>query len=660
MDTVQKVCSSCKNLAVEAATGFEINDDGECNYIAISPKAASEAAEAGCPICSILLRAAQHVVQEKTGGDLHVSDLHELDVTHSRPPDIPLTLTCWENRFQYITTQQFLTVSDLPAPYSHFTPVPVVSQHSDSPQCFEQIGQWIAQCEAGHEDCKAPDAARLPTRVVDLNPVDGSLKPFLLEINGAVSGRYAALSYVWGDTLPLMLTRAVLESFKSGITWSDIPKTLQDAMTITHRLGLRYLWVDALTIIQDDEADWKAEAAKMATVYGNAYITISATKSKNCQDGILSSRSGSARHILVWPMEPGQLPREVDVLREGEIYARESWGSILLGYPLHQRAWALQECILPRRVVQYVDDELVWNCRSGRASESRPTLINSAKHTNRTMDRIQPTHLPVRDTIDIATARDLLSFWAECVQNYTFRRLTRESDKLPAISGIVQAFQASGMGRCYAGLWEMDFLVGLTWASEPSISNADGGFKPSHVRPRHPRAPSWSWASIDGMVAYRSDRLEYLRPPLAQCHVLALSDTEIVLRGRVVNGALNRTTTCVPEVGHDNEISGCHHSLRSELVIGDITNIFTATNIIDTTPMHPEIGAPPGLCETPVDVICLLLGVKPTSGDHPGWATALILVRSDTRSDAYERVGINDMLKVGCFEEATEREVTII
>ncbi|KAK4035441.1 hypothetical protein C8A01DRAFT_17864, partial [Parachaetomium inaequale] len=136
--------------------------------------------------------------------------------------------------------QQFLTVSDLPAPYSHFTPVPVVSKHSDSPQCFDQIGQWIAQCEAGHEDCKAPNAVRLPTRVVDLNPTsDGSLEP-------------SALSYVWGDTLPQRLTRAVLESFKSGIPWSDIPKTLQDAMTITHLLGLRYLWVDALTIIQDD------------------------------------------------------------------------------------------------------------------------------------------------------------------------------------------------------------------------------------------------------------------------------------------------------------------------------------------------------------------------------------------------------------------------
>jgi hypothetical protein len=283
METVQNVCPACKNLAVEAATGYESNGDGGCNFIPISPEAASEAAEAGCPICSIFLRAAQHVLQENPQWDLHVSDLHQFSVTLSRPPDVPLTLTIWEDPSCWIAMQQFLTVSDLPAPYSHFTPVPVVSKHSDSPQCFDQIGQWIAQCEAGHEDCKAPDEVRLPTRVVDLNPTsDGSLKPVLFEANGAVSGRYATLSYVWGDALPLRLTRAVLELFKFGIPWSDIPKTLQDAMIISHRLGLRYLWVDSLTIIQDDNADWKAEADKMATVYGNSYITISATKSKNC------------------------------------------------------------------------------------------------------------------------------------------------------------------------------------------------------------------------------------------------------------------------------------------------------------------------------------------------------------------------------------------
>ena len=116
----------------------------------------------------------------------------------------------------------------------------------------------------------------------------------------------------------------------------------------------------------------------------------------------------------------------------------------------------------------------------------------------------------------------------------------------------------------------------------------------------------------------------------------------------------------MPEVERDNEISGCHHCIESELVIGDITNTSTATDIIDTTPMHPELGAPAGLCETPADVVCLLLGVQPTNGEHPGWATALILGRSQTRPDAYERVGINRVLEVGCFEGAAEREVSII
>lgn len=68
------------------------------------------------------------------------------------------------------------------------------------------------------------------------------------ELRGRI-GRYAALSYAWGDGLPLRLTRAVKEGFRKEIPWEEIPKTLQDAMIIMHRLGLRYLWVDALTII---------------------------------------------------------------------------------------------------------------------------------------------------------------------------------------------------------------------------------------------------------------------------------------------------------------------------------------------------------------------------------------------------------------------------
>ncbi len=661
MDTVKKVCSSCKNLDMAEATGVSISNAGKRNFQGIRPDAASEAAEAGCPICSLLLRTAQHFIQETSSWD-SFTELYALDVTHSRPPDVPLALSCWDGSYSAGIRIEFLTVSDLAGPYSHFKPAPVVSKHSDSPKCFNTIRQWIAQCDAGHEDCKAPDSVRLPTRVVDVNPTSDGLKPYLLESSGSISGRYAALSYVWGDTLPLKLTGAVLDSFKSGIPWSDIPKTLQDAMTITHHLGLRYLWVDALSIIQDDDADWKMEAAKMATVYGNAYITISATSSNHCQGGIFSPRSDSARHILVWPMELGQSPREADSLREGGIYARRGWGSSLFGEPLHRRAWTLQEHILSRRVIQYVEEELVWHCRTGRATESRPTLTKSPLLANGNMHHVRPVHLPLRDTVDTATARHLLNFWAECVQNYSFRRLTRESDKLPAISGIIQAFQASGMGRCYAGLWEIDFLVGLTWASEPSIAHSEGEWKPSHVRPRHPRSPSWSWTSVDGMVAYRRDAQDFLRPPLAQCQVVALSDTEVVLRGTIVEGVLKRTSACVPHAERHNEITGCHHLLLSELIVGDTTSTDTATDIIDTTAMHPEIGAPAGLCKTPVDVICLRLGTNKIAKEleHSGWVTVLVLTRSHTRPDAYERVGINRMLVVSSFEGATEREVIII
>jgi hypothetical protein len=102
--------------------------------------------------------------------------------------------------------------------------------------------------------------------------------------------------------LPLKLTRSSLASFMTGIPWTEIPKTLQDAMTITYKLGLRYLWVDALTIIQDDEDDWYAEATKMAIVYGNAHVTIAATYSQDFNAGIFAPRDSLLRYYRVWPL----------------------------------------------------------------------------------------------------------------------------------------------------------------------------------------------------------------------------------------------------------------------------------------------------------------------------------------------------------------------
>lgn len=78
-----------------------------------------------------------------------------------------------------------------------------------------------------------------------------------------------------------MATKASWAKLTVNIFLSDLPPLFQDAIIITRQLGLRYLWIDSLCIIQDSLRDWETEAAKMASIYQNSYVTISATDASN-------------------------------------------------------------------------------------------------------------------------------------------------------------------------------------------------------------------------------------------------------------------------------------------------------------------------------------------------------------------------------------------
>lgn len=68
---------------------------------------------------------------------------------------------------------------------------------------------------------------------------------------------------------------------RAYIPWDKLPSTFQDAITVTRRLGIAYIWIDSLCIVQDDAQDWEREAAKMALIFESAYLTIAATAAPN-------------------------------------------------------------------------------------------------------------------------------------------------------------------------------------------------------------------------------------------------------------------------------------------------------------------------------------------------------------------------------------------
>lgn len=151
----------------------------------------------------------------------------------------------------------------------------------ESKEFSDMISTWIKDCHDDHPACKpSTSSGTLPTRVIDVGSPDGRTEPRLCDTNGE-PGDYIALSHCWGGRQPLRTTKENICSMKTCIPWAKLPNTFQDAISVTRRLGIRYLWIDSLCIVQDDAQDWEREAAKMALIFEAAYITIAATAATN-------------------------------------------------------------------------------------------------------------------------------------------------------------------------------------------------------------------------------------------------------------------------------------------------------------------------------------------------------------------------------------------
>ncbi|KAK0715425.1 heterokaryon incompatibility protein-domain-containing protein, partial [Lasiosphaeris hirsuta] len=301
---------------------------------------------------------------------------------------------------------------------------------------------------------------------------------------------YIALSYCWGNGNSVTTTASTIKQLKSGISRRMLPRTLQDAVEFTRELGIPYLWIDALCIIQDSASDWETESAKMGEIYNNAFLTVAASSAPSAGDGFLRRHQEPAELKVKWP--------------DG-VTARARIGppgllSPLDSEPWYQRGWTFQEQLLSARLVTYSDREVQWACPSVRACECGGS--DGAKNlTPQTHDDHFPTAL--WQLADRAKAPD---FWVNLVNSYSARSLTVERDRLPALSGIASRIGRLTESSYLAGLWAGDVLSGLCWSRR--VPAAVG------VSPGTYRAPTFSWASVDGPIHYcHRDRARDVKEP---------------------------------------------------------------------------------------------------------------------------------------------------
>jgi hypothetical protein len=138
---------------------------------------------------------------------------------------------------------------NLPQGFEHLLAREVhISPGSDS--CLAIAVGWLKDCMTTHTTCRRlnRDNKQLPTRVIDVGSPEGNHEPRLIVTNGAC-GSWAALSYCWGGDSNFILNARNMLHMLSGIPLESFPATLRDAVYVTRRLGLRYLWIDALCIL---------------------------------------------------------------------------------------------------------------------------------------------------------------------------------------------------------------------------------------------------------------------------------------------------------------------------------------------------------------------------------------------------------------------------
>lgn len=129
--------------------------------------------------------------------------------------------------------------------------------------------KWATTCAKHHKLCQRPNATPLPRRVIDV----GHKEAFLIETRGQ-TGRYATLSHFWNYSRPLKTTSETLKSHLGRLVWNQLPNAFRESISLTRELGMRYLWIDSLCIVQDDDAEWEVESARMSSIYENSEITI--------------------------------------------------------------------------------------------------------------------------------------------------------------------------------------------------------------------------------------------------------------------------------------------------------------------------------------------------------------------------------------------------
>ncbi|CAG7559022.1 unnamed protein product [Fusarium equiseti] len=353
------------------------------------------------------------------------------------------------------------------------------------------IKDWRVRCESNqalaHTICSRPGPEFLPSRLIAIERNRNNYQVKLVNAKLLeIDSEYTALSYCWGGALQAALKRENFASYQERISWDRIPKTIQDAIITTERLGIHHIWVDSFCIIQDSDDDKKEEISQMSQVYTHSAVTIIARRAANAHN-----KDGQKwQWILTFDLPAGKEDETI----------------------LDTRGWALQEYLLSRRVLIIGTWTTVWSCPKERYEncdgwnlgrvEGDPFFFRSPW----SLSAVEGSVFEDKHELDVIAFfsaykdvqhlrpndRSVREAWETLVSQYTQRSLSESSDRILAISGLAELFSHLRGGKYAAGLWVQDLPSALCWHYDSDIL---------YPRPSVKQGPSWSWTAINGPIA---------------------------------------------------------------------------------------------------------------------------------------------------------------
>lgn len=544
-DVWDGVCKDCKVLATDVVTGimhseniWQIYQAGHNtvhyfkNHLDGTVAGLHRSSELGCQICGLIYDQVWALDTSPMASSYQIfvsSGLSDRGHFHVTLGDIKMFaehISLWE------PWKTLVFFGQVAPSYVNQPPLSSLSnQHPGSPTAFQQAREWLADCQNKHPQCQRLPS-RLPKRVLDLGKPDKELRVSLYITQGEIE-EYAALSYSWGETRRLVTGRKpsgqsptgshveslsdliimrrepdpkpnqtkldfTLEPFcnPDDIPVDAFPRTLRDALRIAKGLRFRYLWIDALCILQGDELDWDNEIAAMTQIYGGSTLTISASCNKTSAEGILDELKDGRLLVGTW-----KNPKELTP--PGEIHLHAPLTTLDLEEKfISTRGWVFQERLVSTATLHYTDEGMLWECASETRMDHAQSVSNHPwKAKWRDMMNRANSKTSDRRT-DPQPGRSPYEAWHEWICAYSERNLYNSEDKFPAIAGVAKTFAHQfdlGVGAYVAGLWRGNFEADLLWRcyswTQTLIQlNSD----------KEKIAPSWSWGSVKGRLEYRN------------------------------------------------------------------------------------------------------------------------------------------------------------